>query len=397
MIRVMRSRHFPSFASLAQELQRSANKTFLHHWQDPSYRNSLPPAFQAGLPPGWDIPGRSGTSEVPKYLYRGEPGIFPTTLSSRGRLAKVARFGQVELTLLDRLTQMATEVTNGRIADQFRAVGWPQHYGFPTAYLDLTSDPSVALHFAASADTDPPPQKRVLYRIDLEAIERKVYGLAGKSTPLALAGIDHLYFTRAARQSAFVICARKKVLDFDLQRSHHLWWHIEKFTVDAVDAEHFLRPELLTAQDDVLAAWPLAFVRALKIVARGALTRTLAEWICARIPLYEWTPVQVDYDGKGRGGRFGLISPSEAQQRDGRDYRADKQKVIEELISPEIPTPNGIIFGTPTGGEPGKVEWLEPGSECEVQWRHGFEGIDGALTDEYWQYAPKTFKRVILR
>ena len=99
--------------------------------------------------------------------------------------SEMACFTARELELLDHLTEMASEVTNARIADRFRAVGWPQHYGFPTSYVDLTNDVvAVALHFAASTGGDPPPEKRVVCRIDLEAIEEKVYDLVGKETPL---------------------------------------------------------------------------------------------------------------------------------------------------------------------------------------------------------------------
>jgi hypothetical protein len=393
----MKTYHFSSFQNLAQELHRGSSRTFTHRWQDPSYRNSLPELFRTGLPAGWDLPGRSGVSEAPKYLYRGEPGVFASSLSSWGRLNNVGRFDARELELLDQLTDMASENINSRIADPFRAVGWPQHYSFPTVYLDLTSDPAVALHFAASSGGDPPPKKRVVFRIDLEAIERKIYRPAGQTTPLAAACIEHMDFTRAKRQRAWVICARRNALRFNLQWSWHIWGHVEKFTVDATDAESFLHQELLDAQDDTFASWPLAIVRALKIVAGGALPQALAKWICARIPLYEWTPLEVYYDEAGRGTQLGLLSPAQAAKRDGRDYRADPEAVVEEPVSPHIPRPNGIVFGIPTGGKPGTTKWLEPGSECEVQWRSGIPGPNRRLPAALWPVIPVAFERVILR
>ena len=336
-------------------------------------------------------------NEAPKYLYRGEPGLFSSSLSSWGRMLKSVRFGGRELELLEQLTEMASQVTNQRIGDPFRAIGWPQHYGFPTYYLDLTSDPAVALHFAASPGDDPPPKKRVVFRIDLEAIERKVYRPAREETPLGAAQLDHLYFTRAQRQRAWVICARRNAFRFNLQRSWHLWRHVEKFKVDAVDAESFLRPELLGAQDDAFASWPLAIVRALKFAAGGALPRALAEWICARVPLYEWTPVQVLYDERGQGTKLEFLSPAQAAERDGIDYRADPVAVVEELVSPEIPVPNGIVFGVLTGGIPGTTKWVEPGSECEVQWSGLIPGIDINVPEPLWRYMPMAFDRVILQ
>src|ERR1051326_2452080 len=202
----MKKRRFSSFRELAAELQRDAGRTFAHRWEDPSYRASLPEIFRASLPQGWDMPGRSGTAEAPKFLYRGESGIFPQSLSSRARLTLDARFSTRDLDLLDRLTALAGELERSQ-TDSFRSLGWPQHYGLPTYFLDLTSDPLVALHFAANSSVPNSSSMRVLYRIDFEAIESKVYGLAGRPTPLAAARIEQTTIVRAQRQRAWIICA----------------------------------------------------------------------------------------------------------------------------------------------------------------------------------------------
>jgi len=363
---------------------------FRHRWQDVSYRQSLPQWLQKGLPGGWNVPGRSGEEEAPKFLYRGEPGIFPSSLSSAGRLAKSRRFGDREMQWLARLTDMAMWVWNLRIADPFRSMGWPQHYGFPTPCLDLTSDPAVALHFAAPAPgASPQPEKAAVFRIDLEAVIDKVYGLAGRRTPLAAACIEHMYCTRAERQHAWVIRSRSGSVRLNLQWSWHLWRHMEKFVVGTSDAGEFVRPTLLEAQDDVFANWPLAVLRSFKAEIQEPFPRALAEWICNRIPLFEWTPVEVLYDGMGRGSELNLLSPAVAAQRFGGDYRADPAAVVEELASPGMPTPNGILFGIPTGGAPYTRKWFAPGEECEVQWRYPFPGPP--------RYYGRAFERVILR
>jgi hypothetical protein len=192
---------------------------------------------------------------------------------------------------------------------------------------------------------------------------------------LAAASIEHIDCTRAIRQHAWVICSRDDdPWNFDLQHSSHLQPHIEKFTVEAGDADNFVRANLLEVDDDGFAAWPLAVVRALKVDIQGALPLKVAEWICRRIPLFEWTPVEAIYDSRGRGTRLRLLSPADAKKRDGRDFHADYQSVIEELTSPQIPTPNGVVFGLRTGGKPGTSEWLEPGKRYEFQWQYGFQG-----------------------
>ena len=174
---------------------------------------------------------------------------------------------------------------------------------------------------------------------------------AGGETPLKAGSVENTGCTRADRQRAWVICAAgPDAANFDLQNSEHLGDHIEKFVVPAADAEPFLNCELLDAQNDRFATWPLAVVRSLKAIIGGALPSAVAEWICARIPLYEWSPVEVFYDGRRRGSRLNLQSPAQAAERDGHDFRADCNTVVEELISAEVPTPNGIVFGIPTGG-----------------------------------------------
>jgi hypothetical protein len=386
----MKTRSFPSFQALATELQRGAGGEFVHYWQNPSYANSLPEHFRKGLPAGWDLPGQSGYEHVPRYLFRGEPDVYPSTRPSRGRLKTDPRFTQRDLELLDELTDMAMWASNLRLADTGRALGWPQHYGFPTYYTDLTSDPSVALHFAAFAPGKPGPPQRAVYRIDLEAIVHKVYAPGGRETPLGASSIQHTDCTRADRQRAWVICgADSEAEEFDLQNCKHLGDHIEKFVVPATDAERFLKCDLLDASDDRFATWPLAVVRSMKAVIGGALPPAVAEWICDRIPLYDWTPVEVLYDGSGRGSRLTLLTPAQATQRFGQDFSADRRAVIEALLSAEVPAPNGIVYGVPTGGKPGTSRWLLPGDKCEVQWRYPFPGPP--------RWNGRAFETVILR
>jgi hypothetical protein len=371
----MKERSFASFRELAEVLEADVDKTFLHRWQNPPYSSTLPESWRKQLPQNWDIPGQSGAAEAPKYLYRGEPNRYASSLSSRGRLNSGGRFTADEVKLLDQLTKMAVEVWNLRTEDRFRSLGWPQHYGFPTTMLDITVDPRVALHFAAWAAGEAEAHQPVVYRLDLEAIEHKVYGAAGEYTALSAGSIEHINCTRATRQRAWMIRSNDdEPWNFDFQSSEHLLPHIEKFTVDASDADSFVQPGLLDAQDDGFASWPLAIVRGFKAEIQAPLSRNMAEWICRRIPLFEWTPVEAVYDSRGRGTRLRLLSPSEGTLRDGRDYRADFQTVVDELSSPEIPTPNGIVFGLRTGGRAGTSEWLEPGQEYEFQWRYPFPG-----------------------
>lgn len=253
---------------------------------------------------------------------------------------------------------MASWVWRLRQGDAFRAVGWPQHYGFPTAALDLTSNPAVALHFAADTREHPPPGLRVVYRVDLEAIEPKIYGPEGLPTPLQAASIADNFCVRAQRQSAWVLRGvearegRRGDSPLDFQRSKDIAVHLERFTVDAIDAGNFVHGDLLDPSNDLFACWPLAVVRSFKAYIQRPIPRRVAEWIIGRIPLFEQTPVCIYYDARGRGSRWQLISPTEASQSYGHSYVADREPVLEDLMSPDLPTPSGLLFGVPTGGPP---------------------------------------------
>jgi hypothetical protein len=350
----MLERSFPSFRALADELRDDAQATFEHHWRNPlSWRVSAP--------------GKSGVSLVPKYLYRGEPDRFPSTLPNGGRVRKEKRFDKAQLKLLDELTELAAQVTNWRIDDRLRSMGFAQHYGFPTYFVDFTSELGVALHFAAMTADEPGPSKRVVFRLDLEAAVPKLYP-GGGATPGDAFALDTLGFTRPERQRAWVLCSQRRGVRFDLQRARFLRRHLAKYTIDAVDASDCLKPELLSMDDDPFAAWPLALLRALKIVAGGGLPRELAEWVVDRVPLYEWTPVDVLFDHKGRARTYRYHSPAQAAAETGRNYWADRDAVLDELVSPEISTPNAIVFGQVVGGAPGHWERLSPGSSCQVKW-----------------------------
>jgi hypothetical protein len=380
----MASPRYWSFRTLADELAHASEETFSHRWQDPSLAAQLPTQFR---PENWDYPGRSGEEQVPKYLYRGEAGTFSSSLPSRARVK--ASFDQAELELLDELTDMASWCWRLRFGDPFRSIGWPQHYGFPTPVLDLTSDPLVALHFAADAREAASTEPRVVYRLDLEAILPNVYGPAGQPAPLAAASIAHEFCNRAARQRAWVICSHDVEAPLDFQRCEHLAEHVERFTVDGRDAATFVHPELLDASSDFFACWPLAVLRSFKASIERPLPRRVAEWIVGRLPLFEQTPVRIFYDGRGRGSRWELVSPAEASAADGRCYAAQADAVVAELTGPDLPTPSGLLFGVPTGGQPHSDRWLRAGDECEVQWRYPFPGPP--------RYNGRAFERVTIR
>jgi FRG domain len=112
--------------------------------------------------------------------------------------------------LLEKLSELSKRVHTARLPkfDPQRAECWFQHYGIPTSLIDLTSDPNVALHFAADTD-ELVPSHCVVYRIDFQAIEHKVYGRAGRPTPLSApisrVPISRGHFARKLGSSALTV------------------------------------------------------------------------------------------------------------------------------------------------------------------------------------------------
>ncbi|MEM9387845.1 MAG: FRG domain-containing protein [Pseudomonadota bacterium] len=302
---------------------------------------------------------------MPKYLFRGEPAVFPSTVSSWGRMQEGKIFTANESHVMTLLTELATVAINVYVTDPLRAIGWPQHYGFPTYFIDVTSDPCVAMHFAAAGAS---PNPRVVYRIDLEAIERKVYGKAGKETPLMAAALDGLGHARAARQRAWVIGRRSESAYYDLQACPHVSRHTVRYEVGDADAADYVQPDLLEADDDRHATWPLAILRAIKFCYAGPLPARVVEWICPRVPLFDPTPAKVTYDDQGRGQGVLFLSPRDAEKRGGGPYAVSVDDAIAELTSNEVRVPNGLVVGIPTGGPAGESRWIEPGDEFEAAW-----------------------------
>jgi hypothetical protein len=86
---------------------------------------------------------------IPAYLYRGESGAFRQTQPSLARVsASLPPIAIADLATLSRKIVSTLAGKWGLRRDQ--AVGFLQHYGFPTDFIDATADPFVATSFASS-------------------------------------------------------------------------------------------------------------------------------------------------------------------------------------------------------------------------------------------------------
>jgi hypothetical protein len=93
---------------------------------------------------------------VPRYLYRGECGLFPTTESSQLRLERSGEFNPKEQEALRKVVSALRSVFKQPDYDNTEAdaEGLLEHYGVPSPIINFTSSPDIAAVFAAAADAD---------------------------------------------------------------------------------------------------------------------------------------------------------------------------------------------------------------------------------------------------
>jgi hypothetical protein len=145
--------------------------------------------------------------KYPKYLFRGEPGEYPCTFTSLRRAQEVDELTTKDWSLLIGLVRLCRDIFGAATGEGLDGIAFAQHYGVPTAHLDVTNDPMVALHFAAAAPVH--VARRTLFRIDLERCFPHVYASC----------VGYQYCLRGKRQSAWAMCLadKERFGDFDLQ------------------------------------------------------------------------------------------------------------------------------------------------------------------------------------
>src|ERR1700733_1247667 len=173
--------------------------------------------------------------EVPSCLFRGECGLFETTMSSihkpdmatlgdgrRLSVPDLRALQQLILGLVDLFVHSETYALN-----EHQAYGLLQHYRLPTTIIDFTGDLTNAFVFAAAG--------------------RSTVGrLAVLDLPKALERVidftDHPWAERALRQAAFGVVPPDGIIDLksDAGRSRlGLRWY--EFPVTPADREFFGR------------------------------------------------------------------------------------------------------------------------------------------------------------
>ncbi len=315
----------------------------------------------------WEEDGKSGTIELPKFLYRGEPSVYSSTTTAQDRLMACDQLVKEDKRRVLEIVSLAMQVWGSRTGETLKAIGWAQHYGLPTYLLDVTHEPSVAMHFAAMPTDRSASSYRRVYRIDYERLIGLVH--------CVYLGGD--YCIRARRQAAWGLLALDPTgrggREFDLQQDKTIEHGVEMYTVSASDADEFLIPGLLDDRSDGYATWPAALLRGYKYRSGKPFSPDLADWLCDRIPLYDWIPCDVHFGLQGISESYSLRSPAAAEEEDGMSFCISKDALTSELVSERYHTPNPVLFAI-LRDEPLTTRRLGLGARFDVvMWMGGFD------------------------
>ena len=187
----------------------------------------------------------------PKYLFRGESKLYSSTISFFERLIKEKRFNDeqwkiiketilnVSVHLTEKFHQLLARGVPGRGAVITALAGYMQHYGFPIARLDFTSDISVAAFFAAKGCNVGDRGKLCAIELSEWINENRLFEK-----------LDGSLAKRPREQNAFSLTINP-IDNFDLKKTSKVFW-IE-FEFHKEDSIFFTMKNYLSTMDDKIA------------------------------------------------------------------------------------------------------------------------------------------------
>jgi hypothetical protein len=219
---------------------------------------------------------------VKKYIFRGECGDRPTTISACYRLGEAG---------LDQEDDDQVEKLVGSIARWLReylclkdhdAFGWLQHLGLPTHYIDFTGDPGVAVAFGVGdPESSPVDSGRVCVLEVLAACSD------GRGQVAEL--FKHRWCERAKRQVAYGYCPLPNRFD-DLKspkaKADHgvVGWF--DFRIQPYDRTRFgdKYRALLETRTDPVAGLPRHLINRY-VAENGKLRKRVARFCACHVPM----------------------------------------------------------------------------------------------------------------
>lgn len=295
-------------------------------------------AIELHSPSGLIVPHRA-----PKYLYRGECGLFETTESSLTRLERSGFLDETERECLRKIREAL--LWRFRREDygntEWNAKGLLQHYGIPTEILDFSSSLEVAAAFAIS-------KMSTRGRI---CIVTKPIGVEAATIEYT----NHPWAERALRQKAFGI---RPVQFSDLKGDD------ARTRLGALWAEFPIRPEdresrrefydsLVDESSDPNAAMVRAEVNHY-VEHFGKIPHKIAQYLTDRVPM---TPRFLKVTGVDEVTREAIThhvapsacpySPTLERQKSLQYWSVDYSDSLLGFYPFEVPTELGTLFAYP--------------------------------------------------
>jgi hypothetical protein len=149
---------------------------------------------------------------APRFLFRGECGTFPKTEASIYRAETYSQLSGKDLRRFEHLSNWLFDLFM-KLADYslspMEALGVQQHYGMPTALIDFTANPAVAVEFAVCAG------EQGTGRVCIMPTASFTRGLFMSNL------IEHKWVRRPQYQSAFAIATSNGTrMDFKADYAH---------------------------------------------------------------------------------------------------------------------------------------------------------------------------------
>lgn len=223
--------------------------------------------------------GLSYPREVPRYLFRGECGSYPTTMDGGRRFELEATKDGFQLSPIDvvKLGRLIFDLSlrfcqEPYGLDKFAAWALLQHYGLPTRIVDFTGHLGHAFTFAAAGDK---PVGRVA------AMPRR------KTSDRILELFTHPWAERAQRQAAYGILMANGLTDLKaLHERSRLGIQWYEFPLTSSDREFFREKhrDLLELRNDPSAGF-LRFHITEYVEAHGKFSLDLTEWLLDHVPV----------------------------------------------------------------------------------------------------------------
>lgn len=229
---------------------------------------------------------------TPKYLFRGECGQYPATVSgiyrpSTYRLRDGRSLGRPDRAVLEKLVvDLARRFSDKDYSlDEHSAIGLLQHYSLPTPLIDFTCHLGNAIAFAGNGARTG--------RICVIPTA----SLPGWVTVVNL--MEHARCVRPCRQSAFGIMmpdTRRDLKHKEVRDALRLHWYEFPVPAEYQPVLHRKHTDLVRLEDDPSGGL-IRYHITEYVEANGKFSSLLTDWLLERVPILPKCEEVISFDG----------------------------------------------------------------------------------------------------